>query len=205
MAPGREVTEPREQRARGTVVEALSSALERGGSGLANAPELLRRLLTDESWRSFVTQRGELVEYNRLEEFVTTPPLKGLGVTAALVRRVIGDDPVLLDLFDRALSRGHGGDRHSTGFKLHNIQLEETTAPTGTSQAAGLRRLRKDRPDLHADVLAGRLSTHAAMVQAGFRRKTAVIPIDRAESAARALRKNMPPEALAELARLISD
>lgn len=30
------------------------------------------------------------------------------------------------------------------------------------------RRLRKDRPDLHAQVLADKLSAHAAMVRVGF-------------------------------------
>ena len=36
--------------------------------------------------------------------------------------------------------------------------------PTGTSAAAALRRLRKDRPDIHARVLAGELTPHAGMV-----------------------------------------
>ena len=34
-----------------------------------------------------------------------------------------------------------------------------------------LRRLRKDRPDIHARVLAGELSPHGGMVAAGFRKK----------------------------------
>lgn len=188
-----------EQRARGTLVEALSSALERGGSGLANAPELLRRLLADGSWRSFVTQRGELVEYENFADFVTTPPLKGLGAGVGLVKRVVKDNPAVVDLLDQALQGKHGGNRS----KLDNIQL--APPPTGTSQAAALRRLRKDAPALHADVLAGHLSAHAAMIKAGFRRKTAVIPVDSAESAARTLRKNMSPETLVELARLLGE
>lgn len=32
-------------------------------------------------------------------------------------------------------------------------------------------RLRKDRPDIHARVLAGEISPHAAMVEAGFRKR----------------------------------
>ena len=43
--------------------------------------------------------------------------------------------------------------------------------PSGNSRAAFLRRLRKDRPDLHARVLAGELSPHAGMIEAGFRKK----------------------------------
>ena len=44
-------------------------------------------------------------------------------------------------------------------------------APTGNSRAAFLRRLRKDRPDLHARVLADELSPHAGIIEAGFRKK----------------------------------
>lgn len=45
-----------------------------------------------------------------------------------------------------------------------------TERPAGTTRDAALRRLRKDREDLHARVLAGDMSAHAAMVQAGFRK-----------------------------------
>ena len=43
--------------------------------------------------------------------------------------------------------------------------------PSGNSRAAFLRRLRKDRPDIHGRVLAGELSAYAGMVEAGFRKK----------------------------------
>ena len=43
--------------------------------------------------------------------------------------------------------------------------------PSGNSRAAFLRRLRKGRPDIHARVLAGELSPHAGMIEAGFRKK----------------------------------
>jgi hypothetical protein len=39
----------------------------------------------------------------------------------------------------------------------------------GTSRTYALRRLAKDCPELHAQCLAGELTAHAAMVQAGFR------------------------------------
>jgi hypothetical protein len=45
--------------------------------------------------------------------------------------------------------------------------------PTGGSKAYALRRLRKDRPDIHARVLAGETSAHAGMIEAGFRRAIA--------------------------------
>jgi hypothetical protein len=43
--------------------------------------------------------------------------------------------------------------------------------PWGNSAAAALRRLDKDRPDLHKRVLAGEMSANAAMVEASFRKK----------------------------------
>lgn len=185
-------------RARGSLIDALSSALDHGGHGLSNAPTLLRRLLAEESWREFETSRGEVVHHERFVDFVTTVPLKGLGTTLDLVRRIVKDEPETLDLLDRAVQNPHGGDRS----KLDNIQL--ASHPSGTSREAGLRRLRKDRPDLHAEVLAGRLSTHAAMVQAGFRRKAVTVPVDKPENAARALMRSFSPEARAEIARLIT-
>jgi hypothetical protein len=41
----------------------------------------------------------------------------------------------------------------------------------GNSRTYAMRRLAKDRPDLHAQCLAGELTANAAMVQAGFRKR----------------------------------
>lgn len=188
-------------RRNGNLIESLGSSLRSGGHALGTAPALLHQILEGESWRDFVTQRGERVEYANFAEFVTTQPLHGLGASVDIVRRLVRDDPETLDLLDRALQRPLGSNQHSEG--LDNIQTLDP--PSGTSREAALRRLRKDRPDLHAEVLGSRLSAHAAMVQAGFRPRTATVPMDTAENAARALRRNMSPEALAELARLISE
>ena len=44
---------------------------------------------------------------------------------------------------------GKSGKTKDNNFvNLYNIQVDKK-APTGTSKQAGLRRLRKDRPDLH--------------------------------------------------------
>jgi len=191
------------------LVEALGSSLRSGDHGLRAVPGLVKRVLAEEAWRSFVTQRGELVEYDRFEEFVTTPPLKGLGASVALVRTLVQSDALALDLFDRAVQVANGGDRRSESFSVYNMHTEneedsKRTSPAGTSREAGLRRLRKDRPDLHAEVLAGALSTHAAMVKAGFWRKKITVPVDTPQNAARALRRNLTPEAVEELARLLA-
>jgi hypothetical protein len=65
-------------------------------------------------------------------------------------------------LIDQAVRNPHGGDRS----KVYNVQLE---IPKGNSRDRALHRLRDQRPDLHALVIADKLSAHRAMIEAGFR------------------------------------
>ena len=184
-------------RARGSLVDALSSALDRGGHGLNNAPTLLRRLLEEGSWREFETSRGEVVQHARFADFILTPPLKGLGADVDLVRRIVKDDIETLDLLDQALQNPVGRP------EMNNIIQDK--APQGTSQDRALRKLRQDAPDLHAEVLTGRLSAHAAMVKAGFRPRTFTVRGDRPDSIVKTLRRNLSPEQLNELRRLLDE
>ncbi len=188
-----------------SLVDALGSSLRKGDHALGTVPALLRQVLEGDAWRDFETSRGEHVEHRRFADFVTAPPLKGLGTTVDLVRRIVADDVVVLDLLDQALQSPHGGDRKSGEIKADVINLDSGSVPDGTSKDYALRRLRKDRPDLHGDVLAGRLSAHAAMVAAGFRRKTQTIRLDNPASAAQSLRKHMAADARMELARLLAE
>lgn len=193
--------------ANAALVEALGSALREGEHGLKHGPTLLVRVLREESWRSFVTQRGEQVQHERFEQFVTAVPLRGLGASMRLIGKLVDaiEDPGARAQAQDLLDQVSGNRQGQRGNFLYNIQeVAESSAPTGTSREAGLRRLRKDRPDLHAEVLAGHLTAHAAMVQAGFRRKSVTVPVDKPENTARALRRNLEPEAVAELARLLS-
>jgi hypothetical protein len=56
-------------------------------------------------------------------------------------------------------------------FDNKRFGVQEVRAPTGNAAAAALRRLRKDRPDIHERVLAGELTANAGMIEAGFRKK----------------------------------
>jgi hypothetical protein len=80
-------------------------------------------------------------------------------------------DTDALDAIDLALQRKPGTNQYSEG--LHNIQGQ---APTGTSKSRALRKLRTDAPEIHTRVIAGEISPHAGMVEAGFRKRTATIP-----------------------------
>lgn len=76
--------------------------------------------------------------------------------------------------------------------------------PTGNTEQAAIRRLRKDRPDLLERVKEGALSAHRAMVEAGFRRQTITIPND-PQAAARRLLRHFEGERLAALMRALSE
>jgi hypothetical protein len=148
------------------------------------------RILAEHAWRSFETKRGECVQHDSFAAFVTTPPLKGLGVTVELVERILADDVAALNDLAQATTGKPGapkGNRNAAKVKL--VPVEETTGDnvTGCSNDRGnqrsyaLRRLAKDAPELHAAVLAGELSPHRAMVQAGMRRvPTALETLQRA-------------------------
>ena len=130
---------------------------------------------------------------------VSVDPFKCFGTTVYLIRSIVADNTATLDLLDQALQQ-KPGDWSTKDSILYNIQ--DSKAPSGTSETAALRRLRKDRPDLHAEVLAGNLTAHAAMVQANFRPRTFTVRPD-PESAARTIRKYMTTEQCTELALLL--
>jgi hypothetical protein len=113
----------------------------------------------EESWRTFqrlwarptLIHARETVPYGR-------PPTASARVKAARAAQ-------RLDAKDQASQRPRGRPKNvSNGKADRNI-----SRPSGTTAAYALRRLRKDRPDIHAKVLAGEMSAHAGMVEAGFR------------------------------------
>lgn len=118
------------------------------------------------SGRSMAQAKSVAEHAPDLADFVTAPPLKGLGATVELVRRVVSDDTEALSLLDAELQNPHGGDHKSEDFNVDNIHVENR--PNGTSQDRALRKLRSDAPELHDEVLAGALSAHAAMAEPDF-------------------------------------
>lgn len=177
-------------------VEQLGSSLHRGGEALDNVPQLLKELLESGAWQCFQPRMGPEVHHDRFVDFLTAAPLDGLGTSVDLVRRIVSGDTEALDLLDQALQNQHGGD-HS---KSNNV----TFAPAGNAQEKALRKLRKDAPELHAEVLADRLSAHAAMVQAGFRPKTFTISTSsKPERIVEKLRRELDAETLAAIKDLL--
>ncbi|WP_405580665.1 hypothetical protein [Streptomyces sp. NBC_01092] len=73
-----------------------------------------------------MTQRGDQVEHRRFEQFVTTPPLKGLGASMRLIRKLIdaieedGQRIAAQDLLDQATQVQRGG---SSKINLNEVNI----------------------------------------------------------------------------------
>ena len=171
----------------------LRSALSKAEYGLADVPALLKAILRDNRWRHRRLASGGSADFDRFEEFVTTPPIEGLGVDMPLIRRIVSDDPEAVDLLDRALERPRGKPALN-----HNNVMNLEPAAVGNAASAAIRRLRSESEDdpvareAYKRVLAGEISPHRAMVTLGYRKPTVSLPLD-PQRAARILVKHLTP------------
>jgi hypothetical protein len=116
----------------------------------------------EESWRAFQRRwaRPAIIHAREAVAYSHSPAARARVKAARAAQRD--------DAKDRAQQRP-GGRPKTVDNGGGNIN---SSRPSGTSKAYALRRLRKDRPDLHTRVLAGEISAHAGMVEAGFRKRT---------------------------------
>ena len=179
-----------------SIVESLQTAVHRGEFGLGSVPILVKRVIQEHRWQERVVRaHGRETRFDRFIDFVVALPPDGLGADLPTIKRLCGDDPEAIDLIDQATQK-HGG-RPETGNIVTSIDR-----PEGNTSQKAVRRLRKDRPDLHAQVLAKGISPHAAMVEAGFRRKTATVPVDDPEKVSAFLAKHFEPDEIRKIADL---
>lgn len=170
----------------GTRITIAYHALHKGEAGLDNLPLVLEQIGDEKMYKRFVhPETGQILENESFRDFVYSSPPKGLGTKQETIYRLCKDNERVLSKVTTWLTGRHGGDRHSDNFKSNNVTLESRR---GNSPTYALRKLRKDAPRLHEKVIEGQLSAHAAMVEAGFRKKTITIAVD-PESAARSIRK----------------
>jgi hypothetical protein len=95
-----------------------------------------------------------------------------------------------IDKADRANLRPVGTNQYSEG--VYNKKSDVHTRPEGNTAAAFIRRLRKGRPDIHGRVLAGEMTPHAGMIEAGFRQKAPSRKQSPFEAARKAILEALP-------------
>lgn len=180
----------------GDAINDLLRNLREGGFSLHMAPALIKQILGKSKFKKPMWKRfedpstGRVCEFDHFEEFVRAPLLEGgLNTDLRTLKNICRDDPESLDMIDMALVRGRGGNHNPDGKNQYekevngnivtiDLEKKSATRPEGNSRLKALRRLRQSRPDLHAQVLSGEISAHAAMIQAGFRRKTITVPVE---------------------------
>lgn len=179
------------------ICRAFGKAVMHGEQELGSIPGLLKRVLKGDPpdfvpmWRDReVPQLHKVIHFDRFEDWVTTPPLEGIGADMSTVKNLIRDDPKAEALLEATLLEDNpdGGDRRSEAFKQSvadanrdNIVMSGSVAhPVGNSREQALRRLRKAADDAgvgspeaarYQRVLDGKQSPHRAMLEAGFRRE----------------------------------
>jgi hypothetical protein len=152
----------------GVLVEALWSAVSRGGKSLEQIPGMIKRLLETEAWKKRTIRTGKIVEHTSFYSFLTTPPLDGCGYDPVKICKLISDDPETLVLWREAMKGKEGGDKKG---KTTDDNIISDRSPVGTSRSYTLTRLKHYKPKLFQEVVDGKLSANAAAIAAGFRKK----------------------------------
>jgi hypothetical protein len=169
--------------------DALVSAINRGERAIDNIPSLVYQVIEDRAWK--YREKGPHTEetFDSFREFCTTDPPEGLGCEVQRLMNLCEDRPKVQKKIEEHTKADHGGKRnpegknqHSEGDKFNNVKLdqnegEEKNASMGNSKSYTLQRLERDAPELYEKVVADEMSANAAAIEAGFRDKTATIPI----------------------------
>ena len=115
-----------------------------------------------------------------------------MGATLDQLRGVCRADPEALDAIARATQNAPGRPPVNG---VNHPNKQETPDRSGKH----LRRLRKDFPDLHHQVVDGGKTVHAASLEAGIYPARASVPLS-VEGFARAISKHLSAEQRVELA-----
>lgn len=99
---------------------------------------------------------------------ITEKPIRGWGEDPTKVEAVIKDDAECLAMFREAMTPPN---HRPAKAESNNNVISFACLPQGNSKAYTCERLSKVAPELFEEVKAGRMSAHAAAIQAGIRKK----------------------------------
>lgn len=178
----------------GEIVASCATAIFHGAHTLVNIPGLIKRIVQEDLWAHYERTDG-MQEFTTFPEFVE----KGLGTNIASLQHLCRDDNEALDVLDRAVVASPGRPRKN----VDNVNI--IRRPTGNSASQAIRRLRRDRPDLHARVITGELSPNEAMLAAGWRRKRISMFVGDPDRAARLLKRHFSQAEISKIKALLEE
>lgn len=182
----------------GRLVHELEQAIEtqRGVDVAVKLDDVIKA----EAWKAF--RRPYERTERRFDDFgAFVSDQKGLSLTPDQLRFFCSRTPRILSDLDALIKKSQRpGARTDLVDNIHKVER-----PSGTSRQRALRRLREQRPDLHDRVVAGELTPHAAMIEAGFRHKTATVPIDDVEAIAAFLRRKLTKAKIRKLIEILAE
>ncbi len=196
---------------RGAIVYGAIEAVLKGSMNRKYACKMVLSIVKSGDWQEY-TFAGEHVRPRDFMDFVKSDPPRGFGIEYPVLMKLIEGSEAYYAVEE--LIRGkpggannpYGRDGKPEEIKCDIITLDYSPVaviakpPTGTSSSYAISRLKHQAPELLDEVKAGKITPHAAMVQAGFRERQITIPADPAKAAKR-LRKNFVGERWAELLR----
>lgn len=185
------------------VVDSLRREIREGTYGLSTVPRDIVTLIDRDMWRErLVKKLGKVVEFEEFKTFAATLPLEGLGTSRKELLDLCHGHPDAQkkikqawpmtgdELADEPLPDGPGPGRGNKTIGNTNSLMSSSNDATYAEA-----RLAKHRPDLYKRVLAGELSPHKAMIEAGFRDKKFTVSSD-IHKAAKTLAKHFDPDEL---------
>lgn len=150
-------------------VDLLRQLIAHGGKqAFSLVPLALKKVIEEKQWQNHRDKKG--TPFTSFEAFATHAPWEGLGTSIEDLRAFCRKTPdveklILQEIQPARESRGSTKDERAS--RSDNV----TPISRGNSALYTLKRLRRDRPDLFDQVLAGVTSANAAAIEAGFRKK----------------------------------
>jgi hypothetical protein len=158
--------------------EIVSAAIRAAASGKNDFVLAVETVLATESWRSYVTPTGEEFQHASFKHFVEAKPNAGLGLS---VQTFVGllEDTNVPEVAQRVRVAVLDGLPEANPNGTNRFSLSGTKATSGQPDSGYVvSRLKRDDPQLAAQVVEGKLTPNAAAVKAGIRHKYARIRTD---------------------------
>ena len=167
--------------------------VHRAASGSANElVPALAQIIESGNWREFIRPRGDIFTFETFADYCDGW-LK-ISADAVMVLLDLTQHQRAAELVRKAIREGvepqgpHGGDRRSEAFQGYIIPLKDNER--GTDPDHLLARLKRDAPDIAAEVVEGTLTAYAGAVKAGHIKRYGTFRRDNPELAIRSLLKH---------------